>query len=126
MKTTWILSLTLLLSGCAHTQSTTYRALDMKRTNPDHLKKAESLRVTSVSFKDVTLARAIAAFYISEEYPPAFQNTIIFMNDDADWSQQKINFTIKDTSFARLCNELCIQTGSVWWADTVIHIKKKK
>jgi hypothetical protein len=126
MKAVFTLALIILAAGCTHAPRSDYRALDSAGTKVAHLKYAEATRFSSVSFNDVILARVAATFNTCEENPQDFQNTVTLVSDDINWSQQKVSLKLEDVNFAKLIDEICIQTGSVWRADREIVIDKKK
>ena len=103
-----------------------YRALDYARSNPEHFKQAEAAHIPSVSFSDVTLARVAAALYVCDESMPEYQNSVVLATNDQAWSEQIVNLKIENVSIAKLIDSICIQTGSIWWADREIIIEKKK
>ena len=125
MKPHCALLLTLIFAGCVHVSNPQYKALDANRNIERHMRQAEKLMLPSVTFTDISLSKVAGVFFICNEQPPEFQNTIILENDRV-WSDQKVNISFENVSFARLCDEICLQTGSVWWADKVIYIAKKK
>jgi hypothetical protein len=126
MKTCFALTFTLIFAGCVNTSNSHYKALDTKRSVANHIRLAEKIKFPSVTLTEVTLEKAAGVFYVCNEDPPEFQNTIILHESvDSSWAQQKVILLFKNVSFASLCDQLCIQTGSVWWADGVVHIEKK-
>jgi len=117
MKTAFALVLVILAAGCTHVRRSDYKALDEGHTKLTHLWQAEDIKIPSVSFIDVPLARVAAAFYICNEDPPEFQPTITLATDDLNWSQQEVTLRLEGASLAKICDEICIQTGSVWRAN---------
>jgi hypothetical protein len=126
MKTAFALALVILVTGCAHNTHGGYKALDYARSKPAHLRQAEAVRIPSVSFSDVTLSRVTTAFYICDESMPEYQNSVTLATNDKTWAEQKVNLKLEDVSIAKLIDEICIQTGSIWRVEREIIIEKKK
>lgn len=126
MNTVFALTIVVLLAGCSHNPRSGYKALDYSRSKAAHLRQAEAVRIPSVSFSDVTLERVAAIFYICGESTPEYQNSVALATNDRAWSQQNVNLKMEDVSIARMIDEVCAQTGSVWRADREIIIEKKK
>ena len=126
MKTAIALALVALLAGCSHISPGRYKALDYARSKPAHLRLAEATRIPSVSLSDVTLEQVAAIFYICDENMPEYQNSVALATNDQAWSEKRVSLKMEDVSIARLIDEVCSQTGSVWHADREIIIEKKK
>ena len=125
MRIAAALALVTIATGCAHGPRSDYKALDFARSNPAHLKQAEATRISSVSFSDVTLARVAAVLYVCDESEPEYQNSVTLSTDDRNWAEQKVNLKMENVSIAKLIDEICAQTGSVWHADREIIIEKR-
>ena len=126
MRIAFAFALVTFAAGCAHKPHGEYKALDYAHSKPAHLRQAEATHIPSVSFSDVTLARIAAVFYVCNESEPGYQNSVTLSTNDETWSEQKVNLKMEDVSIAKLIDEICVQTGSIWRANREIIIEKRK
>lgn len=116
----------LALSGCQHrVAEEKYRALDRSRSHPDNLKKLEVISVPSVSFTQVSLQQAAGIFFVCDEEPRPFVNTVVFDAHDEQWANRPVTLQMTNVSCAKLYDELCAQTGSIWWVDDRVYFAPK-
>ena len=126
MRIACALALVTIATGCAHKPHGDYRALDYARSKPAHLRQAEATRIPSVALSDVTLAQIAAVLYVCDEGEPEYLNSVTLGTNDERWSDQKVTLKMGDVSIAKLIDEVCAQTGSIWRVDREIIIEKKK
>lgn len=124
MKAFAILLITALLGGCATTNpAPKYNALLRERTDMEHLRSLEMTRMPSITVENAEIARVVSPLSICTEGQSLNPVPDIIVHEGA--AKRTVTIKRKNASFAEIYDEMCEQTGSVWWVDSEVHIAPK-
>ena len=127
MKYILFVFLSVMLVGCTTSdRNQKYNALLYEKTNQSELRILESMQIPSVSFIDVSLSRVASSLSSYDIDPTEFSNSAVIQNSKPEYGERLVNICRKKVTLARLYDDICLSTDSVWWVDHDIHLAPKE
>ncbi len=111
--------------GCAAKTTHNYKALVANKTVVSELRYLESLKMPSISLREVTLGRACMIMTVFSEDPTIFQTGALIETDRPEFGGILVTLSLENTNLAEYYDALCLAVGGVWWVrDRQVYLRE--